>query len=118
MISSRGGVRTCTRTECSQRAVATLSYNYGAQKAHLAPLASHQEPHTYDLCLQHSQSLTVPKGWKVEIETISMEPEPSNEDLQAIADAVRSAGAHQVESEEDLTHQKSDLGRRGHLRAL
>lgn len=29
----------------------------------LGPLARSSEPHTYDLCAEHSAGLTVPRGW-------------------------------------------------------
>jgi hypothetical protein len=76
------------------------------------------EPHSYDLCLAHSEKLTVPNGWNV----IRTEPEakevgPSEDDLMAIADAVREVGSHKVEKSTAEPIQP-ELGRRGHLRAI
>lgn len=31
----------------------------------LGPLARASEPHTYDLCREHSESMTAPRGWRV-----------------------------------------------------
>jgi hypothetical protein len=73
--------------------VATLTYVYADQTAVLGPLATLAEPHTYDLCANHSQRLSAPRGWNVlrlapDPDTI----EPSHDDLLALADAVREAG--------------------------
>jgi uncharacterized protein DUF3499 len=85
--------RRCTRSACSQPAVATLTYVYADQTAVLGPLATLAEPHTYDLCADHSQRLSAPRGWNVL--RLAPDPatiEPSHDDLLALADAVREAG--------------------------
>ncbi len=85
--------RRCTRTACSEPAVATLTYVYADQTAVLGPLATYAEPHTYDLCSAHSQRLSAPRGWNVL--RLAPDPatlEPSHDDLLALADAVREAG--------------------------
>jgi hypothetical protein len=46
-------------------AVATLTYIYAESTAVLGPLATSAEPHCYDLCQAHTDSLTVPVGWEV-----------------------------------------------------
>ena len=45
--------------------MATLTYVYADQTAVLGPLATSAEPHTYDLCAEHSQRLSAPNGWSV-----------------------------------------------------
>lgn len=112
------GFRRCTRTSCNERAVATLSYNYSEQVAHLAPIHGVVEPHTYDLCLKHSQSLTVPRGFTIVIDEISKEDAATDEDFNAIATAVRNVLNDEDESGDLNQPAKSELRRRGHLRAL
>lgn len=110
--------RRCSRTACARPAVATLTYVYGDQTAVLGPLATYAEPHCYDLCDGHADRLTAPRGW--EVVRLVTDPQllgPSNDDLVALAEAVREAarprplapagGARSVE-----------VGRRGHLRML
>lgn len=31
----------------------------------LGPLVAEADPHSYDLCAEHTESLTVPRGWQV-----------------------------------------------------
>ncbi|HLR28726.1 MAG TPA: DUF3499 domain-containing protein [Ruania sp.] len=84
--------RGCTRSACQEPAVATLTYVYSDQTAVLGPLATHAEPHTYDLCSEHAERLTVPRGWDVVRLATEFEPAPpSPDDLVALADAVREA---------------------------
>ncbi|AXT85724.1 DUF3499 domain-containing protein [Aeromicrobium sp. A1-2] len=88
-----GVVRRCTRSACSQTAVATLTYVYADQTAVLGPLATYAEPHTYDLCAQHTQRMSAPQGWSVlRLAPDPQAAEPSRDDLLALADAVREAG--------------------------
>mgnify|MGYP001567029235 FL=1 len=47
------------------QAVATLTYVYSDQTAVLGPLSTAAEPHTYDLCVEHSQRMSAPQGWSV-----------------------------------------------------
>ncbi len=73
--------------------MATLTYVYADQTAVLGPLSTTAEPHTYDLCVEHSQRMSAPQGWNV----LRLEPDPgaaapSRDDLLALADAVREAG--------------------------
>jgi hypothetical protein len=73
--------------------VATLTYVYADQTAVLGPLATYAEPHTYDLCAEHSQRLSAPQGWSVlRLAPDPAEVAPSHDDLLALADAVREAG--------------------------
>ncbi|AKU16225.1 DUF3499 domain-containing protein [Luteipulveratus mongoliensis] len=89
---ARNRSRTCSRAACHRAAVATLTYVYADQTAVLGPLATYAEPHTYDLCADHASRLTAPRGWDVVRLAVDLtEPEPTPDDLLALADAVRAA---------------------------
>mgnify|MGYP006267285645 FL=1 len=119
-MQSRTG-RTCSRVSCRALATMTLTYIYADSTAVLGPLATFSEPHSYDLCDRHSARLTVPNGWNV-IRHISEDSHvgPSEDDLMAIADAVREvAQSHQdADTENSTAPSQSGVGRRGHLRAV
>jgi hypothetical protein len=84
----------------------------------LGPLATYAEPHAYDLCALHSDRLTAPLGWEVvRLEENYVTPEPSDDDLLAIANAVREA-ARPLHQEAVATTLMPEVGRRGHLRVL
>ena len=107
----------CSRNACGRAAIATLTYVYSDQTAVLGPLATYAEPHAYDLCDEHSDRLSAPRGWEV----IRLAPDPSTlgpteDDLLALADAVREAARPVVL--EEATGQGVEVGRRGHLRVL
>ncbi len=57
--------RLCSRVACTSVAVATLTYVYADSMAVLGPLSQRREPHSYDLCEEHSARLSAPKGWQV-----------------------------------------------------
>jgi hypothetical protein len=110
-------VRRCSRSACSLPAVATLTYVYADSTAVVGPLATHAEPHCYDLCEAHAGRLTAPRGWEVvrhEPDASALAPRTSD-DLEALADAVREAARPSPGS--DLPPD-GGTGRRGHLRAL
>jgi len=113
--------RTCSRVSCRAVASMTLTYIYSDSTAVLGPLATYSEPHSYDLCEKHSARLTVPNGWNVIRQSPDAESSgPSEDDLMAIADAVREV-AQSHEGTESITAQsqsQSSMGRRGHLRAV
>ena len=113
--------RACSRVSCRAVASMTLTYIYGDSTAVLGPLATFSEPHSYDLCEKHSARLTVPNGWKVIRQAIDDNVAgPSDDDLMAIADAVREVAQAPAE-EQSLTtsaQSQSSVGRRGHLRAV
>jgi hypothetical protein len=138
--------RRCSRTACRRPAVATLTYVYGDQTAVLGPLATYAEPHAYDLCEEHSERLSAPRGW--EVMRLAPDPDalgPSTDDLLALADAVREAArpaptpppvsavpgavpgrlasggraAGGTDASPDRPgHPAPETGRRGHLRVL
>ena len=100
--------------------MATLTYVYADSTAVLGPLAQHAEPHSYDLCVEHAERLTAPRGWEVVRLTPEFSPAPpSRDDLLALADAVREA-ARPAPAPVPL-HSTDDPTRgakRGHLRVL
>lgn len=57
--------RLCSKVACRREAVSTLTYVYADSMAVLGPLSTRPEPHTYDLCVQHSERLSAPRGWQV-----------------------------------------------------
>ena len=110
-------LRPCSRTACGNAAVATLTYVYSDSTAVLGPLATFAEPHSYDLCSEHAERLTAPRGWEVVRLLTEFQPaEPSRDDLLALADAVREAG--RAPAVEELPVVSGEVARRGHLRVL
>lgn len=95
--------------------MATLTYAYADSTAVLGPLSPFDEPHTYDLCADHANRMTVPRGW--EVVRLGPDPDPptkTRDDLEALADAVREA-ARPAPGQGN----GAQVGaRRGHLRAL
>lgn len=89
----------------------------------VGPLASYSEPHSYDLCEEHAVRLTVPRGWEVVRHAGEFaDAQASEDDLTALAEAVREAGrpdrpAAQDDAEEAVAGGMTG-GRRGHLRVL
>ncbi len=112
--------RRCSRTACGRPAVNTLTYVYADQTAVLGPLATYAEPHAYDLCDVHSERLSAPRGWEVlRLSTDRAAPGPTEDDLLALADAVREAARP---APVVVTAPQAETGRetarRGHLRVL
>ena len=109
--------RRCSRSACTRPAAATLTYVYADSTAVLGPLATYAEPHCYDLCSEHAERLTAPRGWDV----VRLAPEPgwtgpSPDDLEALAAAVREVGRSRGAT--DDPEPAGTGGRRGHLRVL
>ncbi len=118
-------VRRCSRTACGRPAVATLTYVYADSTAVLGPLATYAEPHCYDLCAEHSERLTAPRGWEVvRLSDASGPARPSGDDLEALANAVREAARpreRRAQADGKGGSRNGDpveVGRRGHLRVL
>ncbi|TQL63039.1 DUF3499 domain-containing protein [Propioniferax innocua] len=114
--------RMCARTGCDMGAVATLTYVYADQTAVVGPLAQRAEPSSYDLCSRHAERLTAPRGWDVirlpldEAEA----PEPLEDDLLALAEAVRAVGFSGTEENHEPPSTPNPAGvvqlaQRGHL---
>lgn len=93
---------------------------YADQTAVLGPLATYAEPHAYDLCETHSERLSAPRGW--EVLRLASDPAakgPSNDDLLALADAVREAGRPIAPPRIAPADEGGrEVGRKGHLRVL
>lgn len=131
----------CSRNGCREAAVATLTYIYVDSTAVVGPLSTSDEPHSYDLCEAHATRLTAPLGWDlVRHEGEYATPEPSTDDLVALAEAVReaarprdetppelpfpdtparpSAGSATQPSPQPPAPRDANTGRRGHLRIV
>jgi hypothetical protein len=109
--------RVCSRSTCGGAAIATLTYVYSDQTAVLGPLATYAEPHAYDLCDFHADRLSAPRGWEViRLATDAGNVGPSEDDLLALADAVREAA--KPRPVEEPVGNGVEVGRRGHLRVL
>ncbi|MCZ4078283.1 DUF3499 domain-containing protein [Rhodococcus sp. H36-A4] len=132
-------LRGCCRPGCSRSAVATLTYVYSDSTAVVGPLATVAEPHSWDLCEVHAVTTTAPKGWEmVRYEGGFTTTTPDEDDLTALAEAVREAGRGDRVRREDTesvdrvrerdiradvvgdrrTSVPARTGRRGHLRVL
>ena len=114
-------VRICSRTACKEPAVFTLTYVYRDSTAVLGPLAAYVEPHCYDLCAEHADRLTAPMGWElVRLPAHEGDSQPSTDDLEALADAVREAArpTGRERGRQEPVGQGVEVGRRGHLRVL
>lgn len=105
-----------------------MTYVYADSTVVLGPLATHAEPHCYDLCAEHSERLTAPLGWEVvRLAAHSQQPERSGDDLEALADAVREASRPPrlpdtspaaPRPAEGRSTSGTEVARRGHLRVL
>lgn len=118
--------RKCTKTGCSQLAVATLTYAYADRAVVLGPLATYAEPHSYDLCADHASRMTVPQGWEfVRLDSDGYAPAPEVDDLVAVVEAVRetptappTVASAVVSSMPSPSAPVPGEQRRGHLRVL
>ncbi|RSZ61828.1 DUF3499 domain-containing protein [Corynebacterium hylobatis] len=82
--------RRCSRPGCGKPAVATMTYAYAESTAVVGPLAPAAEPHSWDLCDHHAEKITAPLGWEMlRVNHIDID---DDEDLTALAEAVREAG--------------------------
>lgn len=109
--------RRCSRNACARPATATLTYVYADSTAVLGPLATYAEPHCYDLCSEHAERLTAPRGWEVvRLAPDEVDRGPSPDDLEALARAVREAARPRAEA--GGADGPTEGARRGHLRVL
>ena len=115
MVGGVLSVRRCSRSGCTELAVATLTYVYADSTAVVGPLATQAEPHSYDLCNLHAHRLTAPRGWEVVRFEGEFTPQHSSDDLTALAEAVREAGRADRPVDPGPV---SVPGRRAHLRVL
>ena len=119
-------VRACSRTACQQPAVATLTYVYADSTAVLGPLAVDREPGSLDLCIQHAEKTSAPRGWEVIRLPMQAEERPEtaegpHDDLTALAEAVRAIGLRHDDPEPaapQLPQEPPAVRTVGHLRLL
>jgi hypothetical protein len=71
--------------------VATLTFVYVDSTAVVGPLATVREPHSWDLCVSHAGRITAPRGWELVRHAGPLPSNPDEDDLVALADAVREA---------------------------
>ncbi len=69
--------------------MATLTYVYSDSTAVVGPLATVREPHSWDLCLAHASRITAPRGWELVRHAAPLPTNPDEDDLIALAEAVR-----------------------------
>ncbi|MFN8087367.1 MAG: DUF3499 domain-containing protein [Mycobacterium sp.] len=81
--------RRCCRPGCPHYAVATLTFVYSDSTAVVGPLATVREPHSWDLCVTHAGRITAPRGWELVRHAGPLPTYPEDDDLVALADAVR-----------------------------
>jgi hypothetical protein len=81
--------RRCCRPGCPHYAVATLTFVYSDSTAVIGPLATAREPHSWDLCVSHASRITAPRGWELVRHSGPLPTNPDEDDLVALADAVR-----------------------------
>lgn len=125
--------RRCCRPGCPQYAVATLTFVYSDSTAVIGPLATTRDPHAWDLCVGHASRITPPRGWELVRHAGPLPTNPDEDDLIALAEAVREGRAPAATagfSDPGVvagsgvlapTGQPSSSGngrRRGHLRVL
>ncbi|MGZ4516197.1 MAG: DUF3499 domain-containing protein [Mycobacterium sp.] len=84
--------RRCCRPGCPHYAVATLTFVYLDSTAVVGPLATAREPHSWDLCVGHAGRITAPRGWDLVRHAGPLPTNPDEDDLVALADAVREGG--------------------------
>ena len=102
--------------------MATLTYVYADQTAVLGPLSERAVPGAFDLCLDHAARTSVPRGW--EVIRLPLEEDHRvavpDDDLLALADAVREVGLRHDDVPEPTPAPPVDLAERrvGHLRLL
>lgn len=69
--------------------MATLTFVYSDSTAVVGPLAIVSEPHSWDLCVGHASRITAPRGWELVRHAGPLPSHPDEDDLVALADAVR-----------------------------
>jgi hypothetical protein len=66
-----------------------LTFVYSDSTAVIGPLATASEPHSWDLCVSHAGRITAPRGWELVRHAGPLPASPEEDDLVALADAVR-----------------------------
>lgn len=82
-------------------------------------LAANAEPHSYDLCVEHAERFSAPRGWDVvHLHQEYVDHGPSADDLDALANAVREASRPRPSAENQPPAPLASEPRRGHLRVV
>ena len=90
-------LRKYSRATCDAGAIATMTYGYNDATAVLGPLSPQADPSALDLCREHANTVTVPRGWTLIRLADNFEPpQPSTSDLMALADAIRATSTADV----------------------
>lgn len=55
--------RTCHHSACRVPASVALAFRYDSRQVWLRPLGGEAHPGVYELCADHADRLTVPRGW-------------------------------------------------------
>jgi Protein of unknown function (DUF3499) len=58
-------VRTCAKMRCAAEAVATIGLSYEQRTVVVGGLVADPNPNLLDLCSEHVDRLTPPRGWIV-----------------------------------------------------
>ncbi len=108
-----------------------MTFVYSDSTAVVGPLATSEEPHSWDLCEAHAVRITAPRNWDLVRHEGRFAPgEPDEDDLTALAEAVREAGRGERRRTPPEGPRGADApaapppspigrtGRRGHLRVL
>jgi hypothetical protein len=69
-----------------------LTFVYSDSTAVVGPLATAREPHAFDLCVGHAGRVSAPRGWELVRHSGPLAAYPEDDDLVALADAVREGG--------------------------
>ncbi|MDR7328689.1 DUF3499 domain-containing protein [Corynebacterium guangdongense] len=97
-------LRRCSRPGCGKNAVATLTYAYADSTAVVGPLATVAEPHSWDLCADHAERITVPIGWEMlRVDQIAIEDLDDPDSAAAIALAANGIQLEGLDEMEELT---------------
>lgn len=56
--------RTCHHGACTAPASVALAFRYDSRKVWLRPLEGEAHPAVHELCWDHADRLTVPRGWE------------------------------------------------------
>ncbi len=63
-------MRNCAKTRCGSEAVTTLSLRYDVREVLIRNLTPEHDPNFLDLCSEHAEGLTPPRGWLVRDERV------------------------------------------------
>jgi Protein of unknown function (DUF3499) len=73
-----------------------LTFVYSDSTAVVGPLSTVSEPHSWDLCVAHAGRITAPRGWELVRHAGPLPLHPDEDDLVALADAVREGRAPSI----------------------